>query len=61
MFGRKEPDVGNQSWICHNEGIGDMYISPNFGVLNSKGFNALDWRRQEIQTEFLYLGIFWKL
>jgi hypothetical protein len=63
MFERNEPDVGNQSWICHNERIGDMYeyVSPNFGVLNCKGFNGLDWKRQEIQTEFLYSGIFCKL
>jgi len=55
MFESNETDVGNQIWICHNEGIDDMYISPNFRVLNSKG---LDSRRQEIQAKFLYLQIF---
>ena len=36
IFERHERDVGNHSWISHNDGTGDMYMSPNFRVLNSK-------------------------
>ena len=26
MFDSNETDVGNQVWLCHNEGIDDMYM-----------------------------------
>lgn len=38
MFDSNETDISKHILICHNEGIDDMYMEPNFRALNSKEF-----------------------